>query len=103
MSNDQEKMKLMIEAVTRVAKADGKITSEEASLLESVQISLMVYDQYLAEALDDGIITDEEKEMLVALKQQIIDGAWDVASISEGVSEDELKMLDMLLHSVKEE
>ena len=96
-----KKISEMISALSRIARADGKITEEETRILESVQINVILYDQALSDALDDGIIDNIEKEMLEALKIRILDEAWDIAKVSEGVSEDELKILDVVLRKLK--
>lgn len=98
---DDIKIHDVVAAVTKAALADGKITEEEAEILEAVQINTFVYDQAVEDALEDGIITNEEREILNGLKQQILNEAWDIASISEGVSEDELKMLEVLLKKIE--
>ena len=95
------KIQEVIGAVTKAALADGKITEEEAEILESVQINVLIYDQSVQDSLADGVITQEEKDTLSGLKQQILNEAWDIASISEGVSEDELKMLEILLKKIE--
>lgn len=98
----EDKLQEIISSITKAARADGKITEEEKEILEAVQINVLVYDQVLEDALDDGIITDKEKDTLTALKHQILNDAWDIASISEGVSDDELKLLQVLLKEIEE-
>ncbi|MDH5401096.1 MAG: hypothetical protein OEZ01_00275 [Candidatus Heimdallarchaeota archaeon] len=98
---EEAKFKRMIDAVSKAAKADGKITDEEFELLESVHVNVMVYDQAVQDALEDGIIEEHEEDILTALKQQILNDAWDIASISEGVSNDELKLLEVILKEIE--
>jgi hypothetical protein len=103
MANEfnDEKIYEVVSAVTKAALADGKITEEEAEILESVHVNVLIYDQAVEDSLEDGVITFEEKETLFALKQQILNEAWDIASVSAGVSEDELKMLEILLKKIE--
>ncbi len=104
MVNTEEKLQEVVAAVTKAALSDGKITQEEAEILEAVQINTLIYEQALADALDDGIITNEENDTLDGLKQQILSDAWDIASISDNsVSNDELKMLEILLKKIEEQ
>lgn len=104
MVNTEEKLQEVVAAVTKAALADGKITQEEAEILEAVQINTLIYEQALADALEDGIITNEENDTLEGLKQQILSDAWDIASISDNtVSNDELKMLEILLKKIEEQ
>ena len=104
MVSPENKLQEVVAAVTRAALADGKITGEEAEILEAVQINTLIYEQALADALDDGIITSEENDTLDGLKQQILSDAWDIAAVSDSnVSNDELKMLEVLLKKIEEE
>lgn len=98
-----KKIKAMLKAVTDMAKADNKITPEEAEIINSIHVNVMIYDQALDNALDDGIITQDEKETLEALKMQILNDAWSIAEISDGVNDDELKLLDVLLKELGKE
>ncbi len=101
MATDDETFTKIIEQLTKMAKADGKITEEEEALLVEAQVNLMLYDQALNEALEDGIITEDEKELLEGIKEQLIQSSWDLAKESEGVSEDELKLLEILTHKLR--
>ena len=104
MVSTEEKLQEVVAAVTKAALADGKITQEEAEILEAVQINALIYEQALADALDDGIITNEENDTLEGLKQQILSDAWDIASVSDNnVSNDELKMLEVLLKKIEDQ
>lgn len=102
VNTDDAKLQDVVAAVTKAALADEKITPEEAEILEAVQINLLVYDQALDDAKADGIITEEESDTLDGLKQQILNDAWDIASVSDGVSEDELKMLEVILTGLED-
>lgn len=102
-SENDHKLHEVVAAVTRAARADGKITEEEAELLEAVQVNVLIYEQALEDAMEDNIITDEEKDILDGLKQQILADSWDVAKLSEGnISDDELKMLEVILRKIEE-
>ena len=100
--SDDTKIRELVAAVSRAALADGKITKEEAEILEAVQVNALVYDQAVDDAREDGIITSEEKDTITALKHQILNDAWDIASVSEGVSNDELLLLQALLAKLED-
>ena len=100
MDPQSKRISDMISALAKIALADGKITKDEKTILESVQINLMMYDSALDTALEDGIIDDSEKDFLNGLKMQILGDAWDIAKVSEGVSDDELKLLEVLLNKL---
>lgn len=101
MATDDENFTKIIEQLTKMAKADGKITEEEENLLAEAQVNLMLYDQALNDALEDGIITEEEKELLDGLKEQMIQSSWELAKESDGVSDDELKLLEVLTRKLR--
>jgi len=101
MTTDSDPITEIISQLTKLARADGKITQEEEELLAEAQINLMTYDNKLEEALEDGVIDDTEIEILHGLKENIIQGAWELASVSDGISEDELNMLELLIKTVR--
>ena len=103
MEAQDKKITDMISALSRIAHADGKITDEETEILESVQINVLLYDQALSDALEDGIIDSDEKDLLNSLKIRILDEAWDIAKVSEGVSDDELRILEVILRKLNGE
>ncbi len=103
MTSESDPISDIIAQLTKIARADGKITEEEEELLAEAQINLMTYDEKLDEALDDGVIDETEKDLLRGLKEQIIQGAWEMASLSDGISEDELNMLELLIKTVRNE
>jgi regulator of RNase E activity RraB len=103
MTEKDDLIEQVISQMTKVAKQDGKITQEEEELIVEAHINLLAYDQALEEALEDGIIDSQEKELLTGLREQIIQGAWDIAAESDGVSEDELKLLDVLINKVRKQ
>lgn len=93
----------IIQEMTRIAKADGKITEEEEELLIATQVNLMMYDEALDQALEDGIIDQDELELLNGLKEQIIQDAYNIAELSDGISEDELKLLNTLINYARKQ
>lgn len=102
MADESNVLSEIIAQMTKLAYADGKITQEEEELLTEAQINFMIYDEALEDALEDGIIDAEESEVLAGLKQQILEGAWSVAAKSNGISNDELTLLEVLLSKIKE-
>ena len=103
VDTDDNKLQELVTVVTKAALADGKITAEEAEILEAVQINILVYEQAVDDALADGVITRDEKDTLEGLKQQILSDAWDIASVSDNnISNDELKMLEVLLKKIED-
>lgn len=91
----------IISQMSKIAQQDGKITTEEQDLLVDAQVSLLTYEQALEEALADGVIDETEEELLLGFKEQIIQGAWEIAKESQGVTDDELKLLEVLIHKLR--
>ena len=98
MDPQEQKISELINTLTKIALADDKITTEEAKILDSVQISVLLYDQALDNALDDGVIDESEKGLLTALKNKILEEAADILNVSEGISDKELKLLQVILN-----
>ena len=90
----------IIQHLTKMALADGKITEEEGELLESIAINILVYDRAMEDALEDGLITEEEQETLIGLKDQMASEAYELSAITDGISDDEVKILRVLLDNV---
>ncbi|MCY3413803.1 MAG: hypothetical protein INQ03_19320 [Candidatus Heimdallarchaeota archaeon] len=97
MDPQEKKISELVTALTKIALADGKISPKEAAILESVQINFILYDQALESALEDGVIDQSEKTLLTKLKNKIMGEAADIVNVSEGVSEAEMKLLEVLL------
>ena len=94
------KLEEIIHHLTKMALADGKMTKEEQELLESITVNIMIYDRAVEDALEDGIITEEEKETLIAIKDQLITEAYELSLETDGISDDELRILRVLVNSI---
>ena len=92
----ETRLQKIIESITKTALADGVITEEERQILESVQINVLVYDQALEDALEDGIIDQEEQDT-------VLNDAYEIAEVSQGVSKDEIKLLQVLLAEIEDQ
>lgn len=103
ITEQEARLQKIIQSITRAAKADGKITEEEQELLESIQVNVLIYDQALEDALEDGIIDKAEQDTLHGIKHSILNEAYEIAEVSEGVSDDELKLLQILLAEIESE
>lgn len=97
---DSKPLEEIIQHLTKMALADGKITEEEQELLESVTVNVLVYDRALEDALEDGVITEEERETLAAMKDQLVTEAFEISKASDGIGDDEMKILRILLDNI---
>lgn len=83
-----------------LAAEDGKITEDEHNILKTIEVSLAEFTEKLKEALDDGIISPEEVDILKKFKAQMLKDAFDVANLDNKLTIDELKILMTLAVSV---
>lgn len=82
---------LMVEA-----GKDGKITTEEQKLIDTVTVEREVYYQALDKALEDEIITIKEQEKLEDIKELIINRSYVVANEDHIISLDEQNLIKKL-------
>ena len=85
----KEKLERLKQSLLTKALSDGKITSEERMILNSVNYDIDNLMDSLDVAFEDGIITEEEKIDLTALIQRITNAAETTASFDEFLSRDE--------------
>ncbi len=97
----QQANKIM-EDLIDLALGDEKISPEEQELLFSINSNLQHYVKLTIEAVSDNIVTDDEKRKLMQVGQKIIDDAEKVAMKDSTVSEDEKKLLESLITSIRD-
>lgn len=97
----QQANKIM-EDLIDLALGDETISPEEQELLFSINSNLQHYVKLTIEAVSDNIVTDDEKRKLMAVGQKIIDDAEKVAIKDSTVSEDEKKLLESLVASIRD-
>jgi len=85
----------------QTAANDGIITEEEANLINSFELSLKQYDRALRAAFEDNIITREEKEKLIKVKEIIINSGRIIADEIDGISKDEMNLLISMMLSLE--
>ncbi|MCY3412881.1 MAG: hypothetical protein INQ03_14685 [Candidatus Heimdallarchaeota archaeon] len=78
------------------AVKDGIITDEEYILIQSIEFEMDRYLEGLNFALEDGIITEMEKEKLIKLQKAIVAKAEHTAAADGIVDEDEKELLRVL-------
>ncbi len=80
---------------------DGRITEEEAAILDNITGNLVEYVMALDKAWEDGIITSEEKSFLKKAREKIWDDAYDVVIKDNVISMDEERLMHALIKIVR--
>lgn len=86
----------IVDSLMEEAQKDGIISSNELELIKQAEIDLDSYNLVLLDALLDGHISDEEKDMLDTLKETILERAETIASLDGIVEDDERQILQKL-------
>jgi len=92
----------VMEDLIDLALGDEKISPEEQELLFSINSNLQHYVKLTIEAVSDNIVTDDEKQKLMRVGQKIIRDAEKVAMKDSKVSDDEKKLLESLITSIRD-
>ncbi len=86
----------VVKALLKTAETDGKVSSEEMEIINQVKIDVNAYQNALDLALDDGILTTDELQILGKLKQNIMDRVYVVANIDGEIDADERSLIHRL-------
>ena len=97
-----QKVNRVMEDLIDLALGDEAISPEEQELLFSINSNLQHYVKLTIEAVSDNIVTDEERTKLISVGQKVIEEAQKVAMKDSEISEDETKLLESLINSIKE-
>lgn len=87
--------------IIETAAKDGLITDEETALIDLAEESLKLYHRELHLALDDDLITEEERKSLEDLKDAILDKGMEVANLDERITADEMALLMAYIVAIK--
>ncbi|MFQ6136957.1 MAG: hypothetical protein ACE5PM_07240 [Candidatus Hydrothermarchaeales archaeon] len=82
------------------ALKDGYISEEEHALLDTISGNYGIYESSLKDALEDGIIDDDEEVRLRNLRKKIYEVALSTALNDGVITDDEKAILDHLKKSV---
>ena len=93
--------KLLIDLKTIMEK-DGKITTEEKNILDSVTKNVDHFTQVYNKALKNKVITDDEQINLTVLWDKIYDDSYEVAMKDDALSDDEAEMIFKIFDVLKQ-
>lgn len=89
-------LKLVMEALGEEALKNNHLTHEELLILKQVSFDLSQYERALKNALEDGIITEDENSQLNYLKDQIEKNVLTVANIDKVIDAEEEGLISRL-------
>ncbi len=82
------------------ALRDGRISDDEAKMLDSVIQELDGYSRVLVKAMEDGIIDSEEKKELDKWRKRVWNKAVEVVTDDGVINEDEHELLLSLVEII---
>lgn len=91
----------LYDLLLKKAKEDGIITSEEQAILDHVELEIEKYEKMVEEAMEDNVITEEESNQLKKQRSIMLEGAWVTADEDSVISQDEARLLNLLLKLLK--
>ncbi|MDH5404221.1 MAG: hypothetical protein OEY49_17110 [Candidatus Heimdallarchaeota archaeon] len=90
MSKDEDDY---FDELMKVAYKDGIITESEKSLISSTMKNIEKYRSVLIAALEDGVITAEERDQLLHSRNEILNQSYLTAKEGKRIFTDELRLL----------
>ncbi len=101
MTEPDDALTNLIKTMTKLAKEDQVITEEEEELLTNAQINMMTYDNMIVEFLEDGVIDEEESDILQSFKEMIVQEAVELSNLSTDPNSKEMKTLSNLIEYLR--
>ncbi|MCE7736870.1 MAG: hypothetical protein GPJ54_18445 [Candidatus Heimdallarchaeota archaeon] len=101
-SDLDELLNYTLQEMAKVAKENGTITYQEFEIMRQVRYDVSEYQNALAKALDDGIITSEEKHTLAKMKDDILQNVVTVANFDKVVDDEEKGLIVKITQIVNE-
>lgn len=91
-----EKFDQLLKELFEQALSDGIVTDEENDLISQIEVDSEELTKAIFAAYVDGVITEEESEHMIALKQKLMERAENVANSDGIISKDENDLLSRL-------
>ncbi|MHA1910099.1 MAG: hypothetical protein ACTSYA_00245 [Candidatus Kariarchaeaceae archaeon] len=101
MTEPDDALTNLIRTMTKLALEDQVITKEEEELLTNAQINMMTYDNMIVEFLEDGVIDEEESDILQSFKDMIVQEAVELSNLSTDPNSKEMKTLSNLIEYLR--
>ena len=90
----------MMGDLSQIVIKDGKVTSDEKQLLQSIRLDINKFVKAYIKALDDKKITQKETDRLLTLWRKIYSHAEETANLDGVITSDEQSMLLRVAESV---
>lgn len=94
--------KRIFDILKQIALDDGVMKVDETRIISVAMRSAASFDFALKKALEDDVITDEEKNQLEELRKNIYEDAAKIAESDNIITKDEAKLLYQLLEIVED-
>jgi hypothetical protein len=94
------RLKLAVIRIIEKAEEDGIITEEEAKIIEKGKENLDKYITMVNQALEDDIITQDERNNLIDLEEKMMSDSYFVALEDNILDRDELLLLTTLYKTI---
>lgn len=97
-----QKANSIMEDLIDKAMEDQAITEDEKKILFCINDYLQEYVKIVITSVSDNIITEEEKNRLKEIEENIINDTKKIAMEDSQLSDDERSLLDSLIKAIKE-
>ena len=96
-TQDETKLQNVLTELFLKAHEDGIITGDEHAILNQVKLDAQKYAEELHIALEDHIITSDEKNKLLKLKKDLLQNAYEKSREDNIISKDEKALISLLI------
>ncbi len=103
MEKAQKRLELIRQALNKLwekAKEDGVVTEDEKAIIDAVTESLEVYESVFDKAVEDNIITPEERNELLDLEEKMYSDSYFTAMRDNILTEEEALLLKTLMLTI---
>ncbi len=91
-----EKFDKLLKELFEKAFSDGVVNDEEYDLINQIEVDIEALTSAIFAAYVDGLITEEESERMIILKQKILNQAESMANADGVIEKDENELLSKL-------
>ena len=91
----------VMENLIDLSMADDRMSEDEKKMLLSINANLENYAKAIIESVGDGKISEKENLKINQIEQMIIKDAQSIAQEDEKISDEEKRLLDMLVDAIK--
>lgn len=97
---DLKELELMVKDLVPLVQQDGRVTDDERNLVRDIKVNVTEFVTSYQEACRDGVISEQEQDLLGELWRNIYRKAEEEAKKDEQVSPEELRLLIRVFKTV---